>query len=92
MYDDVVVSGEIEDNSVVVTAVNTSDKKVKVDAYVLFFDDKEMVDCIWMIPVNSGEVCIEPGSAAAIKGDAYYKFSRIETYYTAYESDATAQR
>ena len=86
MYDDVAVFGEIVGNSAFVTAQNTSDKRVKVDAYVLFFDGSELVDCIWMIPRNTGEVCIDPGSSAAIKGDAYYKFDRIETYYTAYEA------
>lgn len=86
LYDEVTVLGEIVENSAFVTAMNTSKKKAKVDAYVLFFDGDELVDCIWMIPQNSGEVCIEPGSSAAIKGDAYYKFDRIETYYTAYEA------
>ncbi|SFB71312.1 hypothetical protein [Butyrivibrio sp. YAB3001] len=86
LYDEVIVTGEIEDTSVILTAQNTSDKNAKVDAYVLFFDGEELVDCIWMIPRNAGEVCIDPGSAAAIKGDAYYKFTRIETYYTAYEA------
>ncbi len=86
LYDEVTVLGEIVENSAFVTAINTSKKKAKVDAYVLFFDGDELVDCIWMIPQNSGEVCIEPGSSAAIKGDAYYKFDRIETYYTAYEA------
>ena len=84
MYDDVAVYGEVVDNSVLVTAINNGDKKAKVDAYVLFFDGQELVDCIWMIPKNSGEVSIEPGSSAYIKGDAYYRFDRIETYYTAY--------
>ncbi|WP_042256826.1 hypothetical protein [Butyrivibrio proteoclasticus] len=86
LYDEVTVLGEVVENSAFVTAMNTSKKKAKVDAYVLFFDGDELVDCIWMIPQNSGEVCIEPGSSAAIKGDAYYKFDRIETYYTAYEA------
>lgn len=86
MYEEIYVFGEVVDNSAVVTAQNTSKKKAKVDAYVLFFDGDELVDCIWMIPKNSGEVCIDPGSSAYIKGDAYYKFDRIETYYTAYEA------
>ena len=86
MHDNVSVFGEIVDNSAVVTAQNTSKKRVKVDAYVLFFDGEELVDCIWMIPKNGGEVTIDPGSSAYIRGDAYYKFDRIETYYTAYEA------
>ena len=36
--DDVVVTSEVEDNGVVVTAYNAGEKKAKVDAYVLFFD------------------------------------------------------
>ncbi len=86
MYDEVAVSSKIQDYSVMVTANNPSDKKVKVDAYVLFFDGDELVDCIWMIPRNEDEVTIDPKSAAAIKADAYYRFDRIETYYTAYEA------
>ena len=57
-----------------------------MDAYVLFFDGKELVDCMWMIPQNTDEVCLEPGSAASIKGDAYYRFDHVETFYTAYEA------
>ena len=86
MYDEVAVSSKVQDYSVMVTANNPSDKKVKVDAYVLFFDGDELVDCIWMIPRNEDEVTIDPKSAAAIKADAYYKFDHIETYYTAYEA------
>lgn len=86
MSEYVAVSSRMDSNTAVLTANNVSDKKVKVDAYVLFFDGDELVDCIWMIPQNTGEVCIEPGSAASIKGDAYYRFDRIETYYTAYEA------
>ena len=86
MYDEVSVFSQVIDYSVVVTAQNPSEKKVKVDAYVLFFDGEELVDCIWMIPRNEDEVTIDPRSAAAIKADAYYRFDRIETYYTAYEA------
>ncbi len=86
MYDEVAVSSQVQDYSVMITANNPSDKKVKVDAYVLFFDGDELVDCIWMIPRNEDEVTIDPRSAAAIKADAYYRFDRIETYYTAYEA------
>ncbi|MCR5404608.1 MAG: hypothetical protein K6E91_12440 [Butyrivibrio sp.] len=68
------------------TAVNNSDKKVKVDAYILFFDGTELVDCMWMIPQNTDEVCLQPGTTASIEGDAYYRFDRVETYYTAYEA------
>ncbi len=75
-----------EGASALLTAENNSDKKVKVDAYVLFFDGEELVDCMWMIPQNTDEVCLEPGSAATIKGDAYYRFDRVETFYTAYEA------
>ena len=39
-----------------------------------------------MIPRNGEDVCVNPGSSAAIRADAYYKFDRIETYYTAYEA------
>ena len=84
--DDIAVYSKTEGNSVFLAAENTCDKKVKVDAFVLFFDGNELVDCIWMIPQNNGLVSIEPGSAASIKGDAYYRFDRIETYYTAYEA------
>ncbi len=76
----------VEGNSALLTAENKSDKKVKVDAYVLFFDKNELVDCMWMIPQNTDEVCLEPGTAANIQGDAYYRFDRVETYYTAYEA------
>ncbi len=86
LYDGVSVFGEIVENSAVVTAQNTTKKRAKVDTYVLFFDGEELVDCIWMIPKNGGEVTIDPGSSAYIRGDAYYKFDRIETYYTAYEA------
>ena len=86
MFDEVAVFSQVLDYSVVLTAQNLSDKKVKVDAYVLFFDKEELVDCIWMIPRNSDEVTIDARSAAAIKADAYYRFDRIETYYTAYEA------
>ncbi len=75
-----------EGSSALLTAENKSDKKVKVDAYVLFFDGSELVDCMWMIPQNTDEVCLDPGSAATIKGDAYYRFDRVETFYTAYEA------
>ena len=68
------------------TAENESSVKVKVDAYVLFFDGKELVDCMWMIPQNTDEVCLDPGSGATIRGDAYYRFDRVETFYTAYEA------
>lgn len=86
LADEVAVYSEVVDNSAYVVADNHSEDKAKVDSYVLFFDGDELVDCIWMIPKNSGEVCIEPGSSAAIRGDSYYKFDRIETYYTAYEA------
>jgi hypothetical protein len=86
MADEVSVFSQILDYSVMVTAQNPTDKKVKIDAYVLFFDGDELVDCIWMIPRNEDEVTIEKRSAAAIKADAYYRFDRIETYYTAYEA------
>ena len=83
---EVLVYSEVVDSSAYVYADNLSSCKAKVDSYVLFFDGEELVDCIWMIPKNIGEVCIEAGSAAAVRGDAYYKFDRIETYYTAYEA------
>ena len=86
MSTDVAVYTAVEGNSAILTAENKSDKKVKVDAYVLFFDGKELVDCMWMIPQNTDEVCLEPGSAASIKGDAYYRFDHVETFYTAYEA------
>ncbi|SFQ24618.1 hypothetical protein SAMN04487928_12634 [Butyrivibrio proteoclasticus] len=86
MSDQVLVYTKVDGNSVVLAADNTSDIKVKVDAYVLFFYGDELVDCIWLIPNNIDDVCINPGSLATIKGDAYYKFDRIETYYTAYEA------
>ena len=76
----------VEGSSALLTAENRSDRKVKVDAYVLFFDGKELVDCMWMIPQNIDEVCLDPGSAATIQGDAYYRFDRVETFYTAYEA------
>ena len=75
-----------EGSSALLTAENKSDRKVKVDAYVLFFDGTELVDCMWMIPQNTDEVCLDPGSAATIRGDAYYRFDRVETFYTAYEA------
>ena len=86
MSEQVAVSSRVEGGTTVLTANNVSDKKVKVDAYVLFFDGNELVDCIWMIPRNGEDVCVNPGSSAAIRADAYYKFDRIETYYTAYEA------
>ena len=86
MSTEVAVYTAVEGNSAILTAENKSDKKVKVDAYVLFFDGKELVDCMWMIPQNTDEVCLEPGSAASIKGDAYYRFDHVETFYTAYEA------
>ena len=86
MTDQVLVYTKVDENSVILAADNISDKKVKVDAYVLFFDGNELVDCIWLIPTNTDEVCIDPKSLATIKGDAYYRFDRIETYYTAYEA------
>lgn len=84
--EDVCVYTKIDGNSVILAAENPTSLKVKVDAYVLFFDGDELVDCIWLIPSNKDEVCITPGSVATIKGDAYYRFDRIETYYTAYEA------
>lgn len=89
MTDEVMVYTKVDGNSVVLAADNKSDRKVKVDAYVLFFDGDELVDCIWLIPSNTDEVCIDPMSLATIKGDAYYRFDRIETYYTAYEAIET---
>ena len=86
MSGDVVVYTKEKGNSVVLAAENLSDKKVKVDAFVLFFDKDELVDCIWLIPHNEGDVCVTPGSIASISGDAYYRFDRTETYYTAYEA------
>ncbi|WP_024864601.1 hypothetical protein [Butyrivibrio sp. FCS014] len=86
MADDVKVYTRVVDNSAILTADNLSDRKVKVDAYVLFFDGKELVDCMWMIPQNTDEVCLEPGTMASIRGDAYYRFDRVETFYTAYEA------
>lgn len=82
----VAVYTTMEGSSALLTAENKSDKKVKVDAYVLFFDQNELVDCMWMIPQNTDEVLLEPGTAASIKGDAYYRFDRVETFYTAYEA------
>jgi hypothetical protein len=76
----------ISDSYAVLTANNKSSSRVKVDAYVLFFDGSELVDCMWMIPQNTGEVCIEAGSSASIQGNSYYRFDRVETYYTAYEA------
>ena len=86
MADLVSVYTATEGSSALLTAENKSDRKVKVDAYVLFFDGSELVDCMWMIPQNTDEVCLDPGSAATIKGDAYYRFDRVETFYTAYEA------
>ncbi len=91
MTDMVAVQAKVSGNSVIVAAENSSDIKVKVDSYVLFFDGNELVDCIWLIPSNVDEVCISPKSLASIKGDAYYKFDRIETYYTAYEAIETSE-
>ncbi len=87
--EDVYVYTKIDGNSVILAAENPTSLKVKVDAYVLFFDGDELVDCIWLIPSNKDEVCITPGSIGTIKGDAYYRFDRIETYYTAYEAVGT---
>ena len=86
MANQVSVYTATEGSSALLTAENKSDRKVKVDAYVLFFDGSELVDCMWMIPQNTDEVCLDPGSAATIKGDAYYRFDRVETFYTAYEA------
>lgn len=86
MASDVSVYTSTDGSAAIVTAVNNSDKKVKVDAYILFFDGTEMVDCMWMIPQNTDEVCLGPGTKASIQGDAYYRFDRVETYYTAYEA------
>ncbi len=86
MSTEIAVYTAMDGNSAILTAENKSDKKVKVDAYVLFFDGEELVDCMWMIPQNTDEVCLEPGSAASIQGDAYYRFDHVETYYTAYEA------
>ena len=86
MSTEIEVYTEVEGSSAILTAENKSDKKVKVDAYVLFFDGDELVDCMWMIPQNTDEVCLEPGSSASIQGDAYYRFDHVETYYTAYEA------
>ena len=86
MADRISVYTATQGSSALLTAENKSDKKVKVDAYVLFFDGAELVDCMWMIPQNTDEVCLDPGSAATIKGDAYYRFDRVETFYTAYEA------
>ncbi len=86
MAGEVKVYTRVVDNSAILTADNLSDKKVKVDAYVLFFDGKELVDCMWMIPQNTDEVCLDPGTMASIRGDAYYRFDRVETFYTAYEA------
>jgi hypothetical protein len=86
MASEVAIYTATEGASALLTAENKSDKKVKVDAYVLFFDGNELVDCMWMIPQNTDEVCLEPGTAATIKGDAYYRFDRVETFYTAYEA------
>ncbi len=86
MADKVHVYTRADGSSVVLTAENTSDKKIKVDAYVLLFDGAELVDCIWMIPQNTDEVCLEPYTMASIQGNAYYRFDRAETYYTAYEA------
>ncbi len=86
MADHVSVYTKIQGSSAFLTAENKSEVRVKVDAYVLFFDGSELVDCMWMIPQNTGEVCLEPGSTATIQGDAYYRFDRVETFYTAYEA------
>ncbi len=86
MSAEVSVYTKMQEHSAILTAQNRSSSKVKVDAYVLYFDGNELVDCMWMIPTNSGEVCIEPGSSASIQGNAYYRFDRVETFYTAYEA------
>ncbi len=86
MADQIAIYTATEGTSALLTAENKSGKKVKVDAYVLFFDGAELVDCMWMIPQNTDEVCLDPGTAATIKGDAYYRFDRVETFYTAYEA------
>lgn len=86
MSSEVSVYTRMQDHSAVLTAQNRSSSRVKVDAYVLYFDGSELVDCMWMIPSNTKEVCIEPGSSASIRGDAYYRFDRVETFYTAYEA------
>ncbi len=86
MSSEVSVYTETRQASSVLTAQNKSDVTVKVNAYVLYFDGNELVDCMWMIPQNMGEVLIGPGSTATIQGDAYYRFDRVETYYTAYET------
>ncbi|WP_026651923.1 hypothetical protein [Butyrivibrio proteoclasticus] len=84
--DQVAVYTRVSGNSAIVTADNTGDTKVKVDTYVLFFDKDELVDCIWLIPQNTGDVCVAPFTTANIQGDAYYHFDRVETYYTAYRA------
>ena len=89
--DSISVYTAIEGSSAVLTAENKSGVRAKVDAYVLFFDGRELVDCMWMIPQNTGEVCIDPGSSAVIRGDAYYRFDRVETYYTAYKAVEAAE-
>ena len=86
MSNEVSVYTRIEGTSAILEAHNKSNARVKVDAYVLYFDNNELVDCMWMIPQNSAEVCIDPGSSATITGDAYYRFDRVETFYTAYEA------
>ena len=86
MANQISIYTSIEGTRALLTAQNRSDKKVKVDAYVLFFDENELVDCMWMIPQNTDEVCLEPGSSATIAGDAYYRFNRVETFSTAYEA------
>lgn len=86
MANQISIRTSIDGTRALITAENRSDKKVKVDAYVLFFDENELVDCMWMIPQNTDEVCLEPGSSATIAGDAYYRFNRVETFYTAYEA------
>jgi hypothetical protein len=86
MSSEVAVYTETKKASSVLTAQNKSNVTVKVDAYVLYFDGNELVDCMWMIPQNTGEVLIGPGSTATVQGNAYYRFDRVETYYTAYET------
>ncbi|MBO4456847.1 MAG: hypothetical protein J5802_03940 [Butyrivibrio sp.] len=83
---DIAIHSKAEGNSVVVEAKNLCDKKVKVDAFVLFFDGAELVDCIWLIPASNSNVYVEPNGVGTVKGDAYYRFDRVETYYTAYEA------
>ena len=84
--DDIAIRSKTEGNSVEIEAKNLCDKKVKVDAFVLFFDGDELVDCIWLIPSSNSNVYVEPNGVGTVRGDAYYRFDRTETYYTAYEA------